>query len=248
MSIYLPKLVTNPARVRAKLANPKIRSKLSQPIIIKGKNVEFFHRLNQTYNRRSPLKLISAAWHKRTKTGDWFSILPFKPNLASAVKNMKFADLNLNPNIVDSLRNRKLVFPTEIQKKVYSAIISRENHVAIFASTGSGKTLGYLLPIMQYFVRTTLRASEMRPRHPRCILIVPTNELCNQVYETCRIFEDVMSSLHLPTSMTQLEVENLRTQYYDVIIASPLAVVSALKRGLINFSRSVTKARISEFF
>ena len=73
MSSNFPKVIIKPARAGLKLKNSKITAKLSSPVIIKGNNVHLYHRLNQAYNKRVPLKLISAGWHKTSKK--WRSVL-----------------------------------------------------------------------------------------------------------------------------------------------------------------------------
>jgi len=86
-----------------------------------------------------------------------------------------FSDLNLNSALLKALSQQGLEHPTEIQKQVFSVIMSGKDVLGI-AQTGTGKTLAYLLPCLRLW-----RFS--KDIHPRVIIIVPTRELVAQVVE-----------------------------------------------------------------
>jgi len=55
------------------------------------------------------------------------------------------------------------------------------------AKTGSGKTLGFGLPMLQRLAAgTTLGAANSRPARPRGLVLLPTRELAVQVYEVLK--------------------------------------------------------------
>jgi superfamily II DNA/RNA helicase len=81
------------------------------------------------------------------------------------------------------LEKSEIASPTPIQTMAFNEILHTPNNFYIGAQTGTGKTLAYLLPIMQL-----LRQSEenygyilTKPNRPRAIIFVPTKELTEQV-------------------------------------------------------------------
>lgn len=49
------------------------------------------------------------------------------------------------------------------------------------AKTGSGKTLAFALPVVENLLEEDRVNKPQRGRGPRCIVLTPTRELCNQV-------------------------------------------------------------------
>jgi ATP-dependent RNA helicase RhlE len=99
-----------------------------------------------------------------------------------------FSDLNLNKQLSRALDDMGFSEPTPIQQKAFPVIMSGKDMVGI-AQTGTGKTIGYLLPVLRQ-----LEYSEQR--HPRVLIVVPTRELVVQVvgeieklaaYMSCRV-------------------------------------------------------------
>ena len=59
---------------------------------------------------------------------------------------MTFHDLNLNRSILNALDDLGYETPTTIQERAFSPIMSGRDVMGV-AQTGTGKTLGYLLPL-----------------------------------------------------------------------------------------------------
>ena len=90
-------------------------------------------------------------------------------------KNTTFEDFKINKQLRNAINELGFIYPTAIQKQSFSTIMSGENIVGI-AQTGTGKTLAYLLPLIQQH-----KYSESRD--PRVLILVPTRELVVQVVE-----------------------------------------------------------------
>lgn len=88
---------------------------------------------------------------------------------------MSFHDLNLSKQLLKALDEQGLTTPTTIQAKSFSVIMSGRDVVGI-AQTGTGKTLAFLLPILNM-----LKYSNQND--PRVVILVPTRELVIQVVE-----------------------------------------------------------------
>ncbi|MFN8285769.1 MAG: DEAD/DEAH box helicase [Chitinophagales bacterium] len=98
---------------------------------------------------------------------------------------MKFTDLNLNNPLLNALGDLGYQTPTTIQHKAFPVVMSGRDVVGI-AQTGTGKTLGYLLPILRQWEFS-------KKKETRVLVLVPTRELVVQVVETARKLSAYMS-------------------------------------------------------
>lgn len=108
-----------------------------------------------------------------------------------AAAHLSFVHLNLDDSFREYLTKSEIYTPTPIQNMVMPEILHTTNNLFVGAQTGSGKTISYLIPIMQLLKTEEKRAGEekltMRNR-PRAIVIVPSKELAEQVsYEAKKI-------------------------------------------------------------
>ena len=84
-----------------------------------------------------------------------------------------FEDFKIKKQLRKAVDDLGFENPTPIQEASYSPILSGRDFVGI-AQTGTGKTLAYLLPILQ-----DLKFSDQP--HPRVLILVPTRELVIQI-------------------------------------------------------------------
>ena len=89
---------------------------------------------------------------------------------------MLLSDLGVNPNIIKALQNRGYTTPTPIQERLIPVMLKGEDIIA-GAQTGSGKTAGFVLPILH----TLTQAFKENKHYPKAIILVPTRELAMQV-------------------------------------------------------------------
>ena len=100
--------------------------------------------------------------------------------LSSTISN-EFLGLGLMNEIVVGLSSQGISSPTPVQRTVIPRLLNRENLV-FAASTGSGKTLAYVLPAIQTLTAHELAGYKRQIKRPRCLILVPTRELAQQVY------------------------------------------------------------------
>lgn len=92
-----------------------------------------------------------------------------------------FADLGLHPSLCQHLQEKmKFEAPTQIQAKAIPVVISGR-HVLVNAATGTGKTIVYLAPIIHMLQMQDPKIK--RSDGTFALVLVPTQELCMQVYE-----------------------------------------------------------------
>lgn len=93
-----------------------------------------------------------------------------------------FSSLGLHSTLCDQLRERMgFEAPTLIQAQAIPVILSGR-HVLVNAATGTGKTVTYLAPIIHHLHAFSPRID--RSHGTFALVLVPTRELCLQVYET----------------------------------------------------------------
>jgi ATP-dependent RNA helicase RhlE len=93
---------------------------------------------------------------------------------------MSFADFGLKPELLRAVAEKGYDTPTLIQSKAIPAVLAGRDVLA-GAQTGTGKTAGFILPILQQLDGTTGRA-------PRALVLTPTRELAAQVAESARTY------------------------------------------------------------
>lgn len=90
--------------------------------------------------------------------------------------SIKFADLNLDKNILSAVRSEGYESPTPIQAQAIPFALDGRDIMAS-AQTGSGKTAAFLLPTLQKLTKR----SEKPGKGPRALVLTPTRELAAQV-------------------------------------------------------------------
>jgi len=108
---------------------------------------------------------------------------------------MKFEELNLDSRIIELLREKNIVEPTEIQYKTFKMTESGQDVVGM-SHTGSGKTLAFLLPLVSQILknrplknRTATADEDGEMKSFVCLVIAPTRELCLQIARSASLFE-----------------------------------------------------------
>ncbi|KAL7593753.1 hypothetical protein Lser_V15G32791 [Lactuca serriola] len=92
-----------------------------------------------------------------------------------------FSSLGLHPALCDQLRDRMgYQAPTLVQAQAIPVILSGR-HVLVNAATGTGKTVTYLAPVIHQLQKCDPRIQ--RSDGTFALVLVPTHELCMQVYE-----------------------------------------------------------------
>ena len=86
---------------------------------------------------------------------------------------MGFDQINLGTPLRNAIEDLGLETPTPIQTEAFPVILSGRDVIGI-AQTGTGKTYGYLMPILKSLAFS-------KQKHPRVLIIVPTRELVLQV-------------------------------------------------------------------
>ncbi len=109
------------------------------------------------------------------------------PAPAPAAPTVSFADFGLAPEILRALTEQGYSHPTPIQAQAIPVVLQGRDVMGA-AQTGTGKTAGFSLPIIQLLLAHA--SSSMSPaRHPvRALILTPTRELAVQVAENVQAY------------------------------------------------------------
>jgi superfamily II DNA/RNA helicase len=142
---------------------------------------------------------------------------------------MSFADLGLSDELLRAVSEAGYDTPTPIQRQAIPSVLMGRDIIGI-AQTGTGKTAGFVLPMIDILAQGRARA-----RMPRSLILEPTRELAAQVAEN---FEKY--GRHHKLSMALLiggvqmgdQVKALE-KGVDVLIATPGRLMDLFGRGKI---------------
>lgn len=102
---------------------------------------------------------------------------------------MSFASLGLSDALVRAVAATGYTTPTPVQTQAIPAVLEGRD-LMVAAQTGTGKTAGFGLPILELLFPNGQRAPEYRlaPRQVRALVLTPTRELAAQVHESIRSY------------------------------------------------------------
>ena len=131
---------------------------------------------------------------------------------------MSFQSLGLSDALLKAVSKQGYSTPTPIQNKAIPLILERKDIMAS-AQTGTGKTAGFTLPILQILSQE----QSLRQRPVRALVLTPTRELAAQVYENIKqysAFLDLKSAVIFGGVNQNSQVMTLR-QGVDILVATP---------------------------
>jgi ATP-independent RNA helicase DbpA len=147
---------------------------------------------------------------------------------------ISFKELTLPSEVLSNLSKLGYTHPTPIQEKAIPLIIKGKDIIAK-AKTGSGKTLGFALPLI-------LKLDE-NEHFPQALIIAPTRELSEQIAGECRKLaqykKDVkIITLYGGTSLTR-QVTSLE-KGADIIVGTPGRLLDHFSRETIHLGQIKT--------
>ena len=135
---------------------------------------------------------------------------------------MLFTDLGLAEPLLRAVREQGYDTPTPIQVQAIPQVLKGGDLLA-GAQTGTGKTAGFVLPMLQRLMAVPSKKDARGRVAIRCLILTPTRELAAQVEESVRVY-----GKHVPlTSMVmfggvgmQPQIDRLR-KGVDILVATP---------------------------
>ena len=102
---------------------------------------------------------------------------------------MSFSSLGLSQTLVNAVEAAGYTSPTPVQLRAIPAAVQGRD-LMVAAQTGTGKTGGFALPILERLFPNGQpdRENRHRPRQPRVLVLTPTRELAAQVHDSFKLY------------------------------------------------------------
>jgi len=145
---------------------------------------------------------------------------------------MSFTELGLGPDILRAINEAGYSEPTPIQTQAIPvALMGRD--ILGCAQTGTGKTAGFTLPMIEI-----LAAGRARARMPRSLILEPTRELAAQVSESFETYgkHHSLTKALLIGGTSFGDQQRALERGVDVLIATPGRLIDLFERGNILLS------------
>ncbi len=145
---------------------------------------------------------------------------------------MSFESLGLSPKVLAAVEASGYTEPTPIQAQAIPHALARRDIIGI-AQTGTGKTAGFVLPML-----TLLEQGRARARMPRTLILEPTRELAAQVEENFGRYGRnhkltvalIIGGVSFDDQLKKLD------RGVDILIATPGRLLDLFERGKILMS------------
>lgn len=147
--------------------------------------------------------------------------------------NMNFKSLGIQPEMVQTLKKMGITEPTPIQAQSIPLVLHGKDVIAR-AQTGTGKTLAFLLPILE----------QISPSNPnvQALILSPTRELALQITDVAKSLGKVYGLGVLAVyggQDTSAQIKKL-TKGVQIVIATPGRLLDHMGRGTISLKQVKT--------
>ena len=157
---------------------------------------------------------------------------------ATLAEKPKFTDLGLNAELLKAVTEAGYTHPTPIQAQAIP-IVLQGHDVMGGAQTGTGKTAGFTLPLLQRLSRHAT-SSPSPAKHPvRALILAPTRELAMQVYENVKTYSKyvplrsvcIYGGVDMKPQIAELK------EGREIVVATPGRLLDHVEQKTVNFSQ-----------
>ena len=143
-----------------------------------------------------------------------------------------FRDLGLSEAVLRAVADMGYRHPTPIQAQAIPSVLMGRDVMGT-AQTGTGKTAGFTLPLLDILV-----GSRARARMPRSLILEPTRELALQVAENFVQYGKYLKLTHalIIGGESMSDQKELLLRGVDVLIATPGRLIDMFERGSVLLS------------
>ncbi|ALK96876.1 DEAD/DEAH box helicase [Massilia sp. WF1] len=151
---------------------------------------------------------------------------------------MSFASLGLIDQIVRTLDSLDYKSPTAVQSQAIPAVLAGRDVMAA-AQTGTGKTAGFALPLLQ---RLTEDGMQVNSNSARALVMVPTRELAEQVYQSVRAYgEGLPLRSMVAYGGVSINPQMMRLRKgVDVLVATPGRLLDLQRQNALRLNQVQT--------
>ena len=150
----------------------------------------------------------------------------------------KFIELGLSEPLLKAVQEKGYETPSPIQAQAIPAVISGRDVMAA-AQTGTGKTAGFTLPLLEKLSKGGTAQSRVQSNNVRALVLTPTRELAAQVSESITTYGKYLN-LHSTVVFGGVKINpqmmRLR-QGVDVLVATPGRLMDLYNQNAVKFSQ-----------
>ena len=146
---------------------------------------------------------------------------------------MTFKELGLSAELLKAIEQKGYTTPTPIQLKAIPVVLDRKDIMAS-AQTGTGKTAGFVLPILQIL-------NEEKPqgkRRVRSLILTPTRELAAQIYDNIILYAkytEMRAAVVFGGVNINPQISTLRNGV-DILVATPGRLLDLYQQKAVSLS------------
>nr|WP_314877158.1 DEAD/DEAH box helicase [uncultured Pseudomonas sp.] len=148
---------------------------------------------------------------------------------------MNFAQLGLIEPLLRTLQQRDYSTPTPVQAQAIPAVLAGRDLMAA-AQTGTGKTAGFALPVLQ---RLALEGEKVASNSIRALILVPTRELAEQVHANVQQYaENLPVSTYAVYGGVSINPQMMRLRRgVDLLVATPGRLLDLFRQKAVKFGQ-----------
>lgn len=142
------------------------------------------------------------------------------------ITNTRFEDFNISEILKQNILKHGYTQPTQVQSQAIKPILEGRDVIGL-ASTGTGKTAAFLIPLIDKI---------FKDRHQKVLIIAPTRELAVQINEELRSFSysmNIYSALVIGGANMSRQVQDIRRGTH-IVISTPGRLKDLIERRVIN--------------
>jgi len=147
---------------------------------------------------------------------------------------MPLSSLGLSSDIIKALKLKGYSKPTQIQSQLVPALMSGRDVLA-GAQTGTGKTAGFVLPILEKIMQ---KRKEGSGHYIQALIIVPTRELAKQVAQSTKEYSHFLplTSMALYGGLPLASQKRTIDKGIDILVSTPGRLIEHLERKNIDLN------------
>ncbi|MDU7240348.1 DEAD/DEAH box helicase [Clostridium sp.] len=140
-----------------------------------------------------------------------------------------FENLKINEKIISGLNAMGIKEPTEIQEKIIPLALEKTNIIGQ-SETGTGKTLAYLLPIIENI--------DINKKEMQCIILAPTHELAIQINNTINELKkasglEITSAPLIGSANIKRQIDNLKAKPH-ILVGSAGRILELIRKKKVS--------------
>jgi superfamily II DNA/RNA helicase len=168
----------------------------------------------------------------RDEANDEPALIPIAAGPPPEPARTVFSDLGLSAEVLRAIDDMGYRHPTPIQEQAIPYVLMGRDVMGT-AQTGTGKTAGFTLPMLDI-----LSGSRARARMPRSLILEPTRELALQVAENFVQYGKYLKLTHalIIGGESMSDQKDVLNRGVDVLIATPGRLLDMFDRGTILLS------------